>query len=152
MTYDDNFDSIGTPDSDQDELWLEDLKSLLDEDPGTAPSPGNMPAHSVSPQQRPGTPVYPDFSQQMPPAHFNDPARDPQGFDSQMNANMNPFAAQAYPPQFQQDGFPPADGGAAREEKPRKRGYTSIIVLSILIVLEALAIAAVAFHWMQWMQ
>lgn len=153
MNFDQNMDSFGGSGAEQDDQWLDDLKSLLDEDPGTAPSPGNMPAHSAPVSQRPApagpnmqpyrqAPGYaPDYTYQQPQAQ---PFRQPQ---------VQPYQNQAPYQNFsQQMPYPDFNDAPQQEEKPAKKGYGVVITLSILIILEALAIAAVVLHWMQWMQ
>ena len=171
MNFDENLDSFGGSGMEQDDQWLDDLKSLLDEDPGTAPSPGNMPAHSAPIQQRPVSTVQngqpfgrnpgydPDHSyRQAQP--YSQPQAQPYS-QPQAQPYSQPYRQPQTPNYQNQDPrlnfsqqmpYPDFDAAPQQEEKPAKKGYGVVITLSILIILEALAIAAVVLHWMQWMQ
>ena len=146
MSYDPNL-----PQDSQEELWLDDLKALLNDDPNYTPAAGKPEPHEkapVPPLQN-GTAPYsvPDFQL---------------GWEQ-----PNPYAQAAQklygqPPMddvFAPGAFPPAKSEKQANKMPRqpkaprkKNPVVSIIFLSLLVAAEAAGIAAVAISWIQWMQ
>ena len=155
MNYDQNMKYGDSQAENQDELWLEDLKALLDEEPG--PNVGRGPAGPVSGYGAPA-PVPPQMGQGIQP-----------GIPDNRNFRGAPQGIpQAGPRRPDLQGtvwnFPSQQRGSAvewqgnvgtlrDEEMPRKKSYLgAVITLSIIILLELLAIGGVAYTWMQWMQ
>lgn len=177
MAYDDELNFLGG----EDDQWLDDLKALLDDGDsslgssgksggyrsaaqaaGTSRTQHSPSAYQQCAQSQPAPQAYtPRGQSAYQPLH--QPVRQPRqqsggyaGYPQLPGSGQWQPASDFQIPQEQNawmpdGGFPPANRYEQPEEKPRKKSYAGIIILSIIICLEAAAIAAVAIHWVQWM-